>query len=265
MIEGTNLPIWAMEIDPDQAMANIRAAIRDASIEEDPEGGNTPFDLGKILSKLQDLKIDELLENPPPGTDEAIAVAKVVQFAEKPEFAKFSHIVIDTAPTGHTLRLITLPYFVSVSIDKILRFKAVIGQVAGKRKGDKVVERLHELQRQMNNAQSMLRDASRAEFVIVSIPTYLSIAESARLVQALEEENVACNHIVVNQILEENEDDERIKKFVSSKMKEQQSALERLSADPATSDLVVIESPVINMEVRGVPALQYFASLVWKA
>ncbi len=54
-------------------------------------GGNAKLDFGKILEKLQDLKLDELLEDPPPGTDEAIAVAKVVQFAEKPEYVVCPH------------------------------------------------------------------------------------------------------------------------------------------------------------------------------
>ena len=209
--------------------------------------------------------MDELLEDPPPGTDEAIAVAKVVQFAEKPEFEKFTRIVIDTAPTGHTLRLLTFTSFIALSIDKILRFRGLISQLAGTKRGDAAIEKLEELQRQMKDAQDLFRNKDKTEFVIVGIPTYLSMAESSRLAQALEEQGVFVRHIVVNQLLNFDceTEEEKVKRFVASKIKDQQAALAVLAENESTKDLEVTEAPVINMEVRGVPALEYFASLVW--
>jgi len=48
--------------------------------------------------------------------DEAVAISKVVQFINSPDYAHFSRIVFDTAPTGHTLRLLTLPDFLDASL-----------------------------------------------------------------------------------------------------------------------------------------------------
>ena len=48
----------------------------------------------------------------PPGVDEAVAISKVVQLAKSAEYQGFSRVIFDTAPTGHTLRLLTLPDFV---------------------------------------------------------------------------------------------------------------------------------------------------------
>ena len=45
-----------------------------------------------------------------------MAISKVVQFINSPEYAHFSRIVFDTAPTGHTLRLLTLPDFLDASL-----------------------------------------------------------------------------------------------------------------------------------------------------
>lgn len=47
-----------------------------------------------------------------------MAISKVVSFLKAPEYAKFSRIIFDTAPTGHTLRLLTLPDFIDATIGK---------------------------------------------------------------------------------------------------------------------------------------------------
>ena len=60
----------------------------------------------------------ELLDTLPPGIDEAVAISKVVQFLKSPEYSHFQHIVFDTAPTGHTLRLLTLPDFLDKTIGR---------------------------------------------------------------------------------------------------------------------------------------------------
>ena len=64
----------------------------------------------------QRLCAGELLDTLPPGIDEAVAISKVVQFLKSPEYSHFQHIVFDTAPTGHTLRLLTLPDFLDKTI-----------------------------------------------------------------------------------------------------------------------------------------------------
>jgi arsenite-transporting ATPase len=70
--------------------------------------------------------LGELLDTPPPGLDEAIAISKVIQFLEAQEYSMFSRIVFDTAPTGHTLRLLSLPDFLDASIGKILKLRSKI-------------------------------------------------------------------------------------------------------------------------------------------
>lgn len=47
----------------------------------------------------------------------------MVQFIQAPEYQKFTRIIFDTAPTGHTLRLLSLPDFLDASIGKIIRLR----------------------------------------------------------------------------------------------------------------------------------------------
>lgn len=44
---------------------------------------------------------------------------QVLQFLKDPEYARFSRIIFDTAPTGHTLRLLALPDFLDTSVGKV--------------------------------------------------------------------------------------------------------------------------------------------------
>ena len=60
-------------------------------------------------------------------------LAQVVQFLKDPEFSHFKRIIFDTAPTGHTLRLLTLPDFLDVSIGKLVRMYSCFTQLLSNR------------------------------------------------------------------------------------------------------------------------------------
>jgi arsenite-transporting ATPase len=70
------------------------------------------------------------------------------------EYARFSRIVFDTAPTGHTLRLLTLPEFVDASLGKVIRLRKKLGSAAAAVRGlfgatgeqDEIVAKLERLQ-----------------------------------------------------------------------------------------------------------------------
>lgn len=70
------------------------------------------------------------------------------------EYARFSRIIFDTAPTGHTLRLLTLPDFVDASLGKVIRLRKKLAGAADAVKGlfgaggkqDEIVAKLEKLQ-----------------------------------------------------------------------------------------------------------------------
>ncbi|MBA0864282.1 hypothetical protein Goshw_001340 [Gossypium schwendimanii] len=267
-VEGPDFPLFALEINPDKAREEFRDATKNnggTGVKEFMDG----MGLGMLVEQLGELKLGELLDTPPPGLDEAIAISKVMQFLESPQYNMFTRIVFDTAPTGHTLRLLSLPDFLDASIGKILKLrqkiasatsaiKSVFGQEETKQNAADKLERLRE---RMVKVRDLFRDADSTEFVIVTIPTVMAVSESSRLSASLKKENVPVKRLIVNQILPPSASD---CKFCAVKRKDQMRALDVIQSDPELSSLKLIQSPLVDMEIRGVPALKFMGDIVWK-
>ena len=152
----------------------------------------------KKLTPTHTTQLGELLDTPPPGVDEAVAISKVVQFLLSDSYAHFDRIVFDTAPTGHTLRLLTLPDFLDASLGKLVRLRAKLTAAADTVKSvfsggkappkDAAVAKMEELRARMDAARALFHDADSTQFVIVTVPTVMAAAESARLAGSLRAE-----------------------------------------------------------------------------
>ncbi|KAD7479972.1 hypothetical protein E3N88_03108 [Mikania micrantha] len=157
-------PLFALEINPEKA----REEFRDVSKKN---GGTGVKDFMDGMGEL-----GELLDTPPPGLDEAIAISKVIQFLESQEYNMFTRIVFDTAPTGHTLRLLSLPDFLDASIGKILKLRQKISSAASAIKNvfgqeetrQDAFDKLEKLRERMIKVHELFRDANSTEFFIVT-------------------------------------------------------------------------------------------------
>jgi arsenite-transporting ATPase len=76
---------------------------------------------------MEDLQ--ELTSMNPPGIDEALALLKVLEFIETEH--DYDLIIFDTAPTGHTLRFLSLPETLSGWIGKLLKMRIRFGNLFG--------------------------------------------------------------------------------------------------------------------------------------
>lgn len=267
LVEGTNLPLWGMEIDPEEGRREFmqnNSEDTGSKVQDFMRG----MGLGMVADQLADLKLGELLNTPPPGLDEAVAIAKVVQFVQDADYARFDRIIFDTAPTGHTLRLLALPDFVDASLGKIIRLrKKLSGATAAVRSlfgtgesQDEVVAKLEQLQTRIKIVKDLFRDKQSTEFIIATIPTFLGVNESGRLLKALRKEDIPCKRIIVNQVIGPTMGDA----YIRMKLKDQQASLAMIETDPDLKDLRKVQAPMVDLEVRGVPALQYFGNVVWK-
>ncbi|KAJ6820513.1 ATPase GET3-like isoform X1 [Iris pallida] len=199
----------------------------------------------------------------------AIILNAVMQFLEAQEYKMFTRIVFDTAPTGHTLRLLSLPDFLDASIGKILKLKqklasatSAIKSVFGQEDTQKdASDKLEKLRERMIKVRELFRDTESTEFIIVTIPTLMAVSESSRLCASLKKENVPVRRLIVNQVLPPSASD---CKFCAMKRKDQTRALDTIYSDPELMALKLVQAPLFDLEIRGVPALRFMGEMVWK-
>ena len=110
-----------MEVQTDAAVARFREAV----------GGFRAADLGlggvaeEALSQLGLDEFADILDNTPPGLDELLSLAEVLELVRNDAGAGgYRRIVFDTAQTGHTLRLLAFPEFLDNLLGKVLALKA---------------------------------------------------------------------------------------------------------------------------------------------
>merc|ERR1719262_788869 len=121
----------------------------------------------------------------------------------------YSVIIFDTAPTGHTLRLLGFPQLLEKGLGKLGSLKNKFGgalQMLSSLSDQDVKE--EEMQQKVDNLRSatstvktMFQDPTKCTFVCVCIPEFLSVYETERLVQELCKHMIDVSNIVVNQVL----------------------------------------------------------------
>jgi arsenite-transporting ATPase len=171
--------LWAMEIDPDKAtqeyidraMAPIRSAF--------------PLQMVQVM--------EEQMSGP--CTAEVAAFDRFTDFLETPAdiSAAFDVVIFDTAPTGHTIRLLELPAEWSQSINAASSGsgQTCIGPAAA------IQEARHKYER----ALSVLRDAQAATFIFVLHPEAISIRETQRAIGELRKLEIQNYRLIINSII----------------------------------------------------------------
>ncbi|MFX0061497.1 MAG: ArsA family ATPase [Candidatus Hermodarchaeota archaeon] len=236
--------LFALEINPDEAIndyANILSA-------QDPSGFVADF-LEGDMSNIT-----------PPGADETVAFARLLDFIDNPQH---DLIIFDTAPTGHTLRLLSLPDVMDSFLFKIINLRHKIGSLIGGIKrifgrgqeGDlgEAMKALEDLRKKVESGKHHLTNSKETTFVAVTIPTQMAIYETERLVRALYEYEIPISNVIVNQIMPENPSCS----FCSSVHKMHIENMEKIKF--LYEDFGIIKIPMFESEIRGIDRLRKLA------
>lgn len=168
------------------------------------------------------------------------------------------------------------PDFAEATLEKVARLQdrlatgpsvlRALFQVSGnsEKESSRSIDRLDQLRERISLVRGLLRDPQQMEFVVATIPTALSIHESARLLGALREMGVPCRTLVVNQVLRSARSGTGSPDaYLRARLKDQARSIELLEGSPTLHTLRAIQAPYLDLEVRGVPGLVYFGSTVF--
>jgi arsenite-transporting ATPase len=189
-VPGAPPGLHAREVDADRAFDRLRARYRQA-VEETFESllRGSRFDVAYDREALRGL-----MDLAPPGLDELFAVLSIVEalFERDPPA---DVVVLDTAPTGHALRLLEMPGtalgWVHALLAILLKYREVVGL------GDVAAE-LVATARRLRELGALLSDPARARAVVVTRAGELPARETARLLAALRRLRISVPAVVVN-------------------------------------------------------------------
>jgi arsenite/tail-anchored protein-transporting ATPase len=150
--------------------------------------------------------IDALLDLPIPGINELVGLIEIRRLAGGlRDRARYDLVIVDTAPTGHTLRLLAAPQAVramAAVLDALQQDHRYIRRQLAGAAGPDAADRLIDLMTtQADEAAAALRDAARTAFHWVTLPEALAIAESRDAIAALSAAGLQVGEVVVNRVL----------------------------------------------------------------
>ena len=221
-----------------------------------------------------------------PGAQEAAMLESMCQHLVEAADAGYEHIIFDTAPTGHTLRLLVLPEMMGAWTDGLLaqqRRQAKLRSVAthldshnqkgnqtknhqndvanpfATKKSDRweqavsVLEKRKQLFRQ---AGLLLHDRTQTAIVLVMTADVLPLAETKRAIEQLEDSKLTPAAIVINQLISTTQSDE----FWRRRAERQQQLMQDIEKNFSKYPLYSIY--LQQTDVRGTDALSRLLSTV---
>jgi arsenite/tail-anchored protein-transporting ATPase len=244
--------LFAVEVDPEVAMEQYQAKMKEQQ-ELNP---------GMGMDMMQD-QMD--MAAMAPGIDETAAFDIFMQYMTTDEY---DIVIFDTAPTGHTLRLLSFPEMMDSWVGKMIKVRRQVGSMAKAFKNimpfmgdedeeDKALEDMEVTKKRIREARDVMADPNRTSFKMVVIPEEMSIYESERAMEALKKYNIHSDGVIVNQILPEGTHCE----FCESRRKLQQKRLQ--SIQEKFSDQLVAELPLLNTEAKGIETLEQVAEMLY--
>jgi len=222
--------LWAMEIDPDRAT------------EEYKERALAP--IRAVFPSQMVQVVQEQMSGP--CTAEVAAFDRFTDFLDAPQF---DVVIFDTAPTGHTLRLLELPAEWAHTIEAATagNGQTCLGPAAA----------IQESRRKYERALSVMRDPAQATFVFVLQPEATPIKETLRATRELAKLDIHTHQIIINGIIPP---EEASNPFFAQRVAMQERYLHQIGRD---LPLPARRMFLLDGEIKGVPKLRQVAEMLF--
>jgi arsenite-transporting ATPase len=190
-----------------------------------------------------------------PGAEEMALFHKIGALI-RGEDDRFDLIVFDTAPTGHTLRLIRMPELLEAWIRALTRSRRAMLGVDEDDAKDPVMLSLGQRLEDLKAFRARLLSPRVSAFVLVLVAERLPIEETARAIEQLEEAGVSIGGLVVNRVLPETSPDP----FLRARHEQEQVYLDEI--ERRFNARLKVRVPQLPSDVHGVETLEHIAELL---
>jgi len=238
--------LWAIEFDSKELLEDFK--------KKNLKIIKTLVERGTYLSR-EDVEVVEGLAIP--GMDEVMAIIKIADLLKTKEY---DLIILDTAPTGHTKVLLSLPEAMERwmgVMDLMLAKHRFLTRLWRRRYSEDETEKfLKEKKADITEVKDLLKSPNLTEFVPVTIPEPMSILETEDLIEHLKELEIKVESIITNQILLPGEC-----QFCKEKAKFQEEHIEMI--EKRFKKFQIIKMPLFPKEIRGEKDLLEYAQILF--
>lgn len=175
------------------------------------------------------------------------------------ERQNFDKLVFDTAPTGHTIRLLTLPELMGVWIEGLLEKRRKTNENYtqllndGEPREDPIYDVLRERQERFSKARDLLLDEQVTGFIFVLNPERLPILETKKALDLLHNYHLHVKTLIINKVLPEEADGE----FLLERKKHEKTYLQQIKETFPKQKLVHV--PLFSQDIVSKTQLELFS------
>ena len=222
-----------VEIDPDAAIAQY--------VDEAKRRLSALFTPAVLKAAARQIELAGTM----PGAAEAALFDRIAEILLRPA-GESDLVVFDTAPTGHTLRLLRMPEMMATWLQALAARRREGRDAASP---DPVLAALEARAARLDAARKALADPRQAAIVLVIVPERLPIEETARAVHMLEDSGLAPAGMVVNRVLPSDADG----RYLQARRRQERLYLDEIERRFAAFPRTVV--PQFESDVHGLEAL----------
>lgn len=276
--EGVQLAanLWALEIDPDR---EVKVHIDRVAAEM--KKLTRPEMFAEIERQMR-------LTQQSPGAQEAALLERIARILDeclRP--GKFDLVIFDTAPTGHTLRLLSLPEAMAAWTQGLLKHDSRSQKLAGvldhltpkqgrdvnnpmaepqehatagmSERNQAITERLLARQRLFQRTRRIFTDPEQTAILFVLTPEKLPVLETQRSVATLTAEKLPLAGLIINRVLPDDADGS----FLAQRREHEKQYLQLIASSFARYDRFYV--PLQAMDIEGMQGLTHMQGLLEQA
>lgn len=199
-----------------------------------------------------------------PGIEEEYMLNYILELVES---RQYDLVVWDTAPAGHTLRLLHLPQVFLKHLEAATKFYMNLYSYFEKlkesvklKKGKKsLLEIISGWENLAEKVVSFIRDPKKSDFIIVTIPEALGVKQTERIIKDFDEYQLKVNHLIVNYVIQEADCD-----FHKIRKEMQQNYINILK-ELYAQRIKIVEIPLLPQEIKGVERISRISEILFKS